>query len=153
MCGRNKRRIKCSCNALRRIRDRTPHFGSRLVRVPSNCTATVLAALSRHIRNLPTSLRLSLTWDRGLEVAKHKSFTVATNVKVYFCDPKSPWLPWSNEITNGLLRQYFPKTMGLSGYTQAELEKVALRLNQSPRKTLGFVTPASRLRASVASTH
>ena len=123
-----------------------------LVKVPSKDTAAVVAALSRHVRKLPASLRRSLTWDRGLEMAKHKTFTVATNVKVYFCDPQSPWQRGTNENTNGLLRQYFPKRTDLSGYTQAELDKVALRLNQRPRKTLGFETPASRLRASVAST-
>jgi len=124
-----------------------------LVKVPSKDTAAVVAALSRQVRKLPASLRRSLTWDRGLEMAKHKSFTVATNVKVYFCDPQSPWQRGTNENTNGLLRQYFPKKTDLSGYTQADLDKVALRLNQRPRKTLGFETPASRLRASVASTH
>jgi IS30 family transposase len=124
-----------------------------LVKVRSKDTATVVAALSRQVRKLPTSLRRSLTWDRGLEMAKHNSFTVATNVKVYFCDPQSPWQRGSNENTNGLLRQYFPKRTDLSGYSQAELDKVALRLNQRPRKTLGFETPASRLRASVATTH
>jgi transposase, IS30 family len=124
-----------------------------LVKVPSRDTAVVVAALSRQIRKLPTSLRRSLTWDRGLEMAKHKTFTVATNVKVYFCDPHSPWQRGTNENTNRLLRQYFPKRTDLSGYSQSELDKVALRLNQRPRKTLGFQTPASRLRASVASTH
>ena len=124
-----------------------------LVKVPSKDTAAVVAALSRHVRKLPASLRRSLTWDRGLEMAQHKSFTVATNVKVYFCDPQSPWQRGSNENTNGLLRQYFPKRTDLSVHTQAELDKVALRLNQRPRKTLGFETPASRLRASVATTH
>jgi IS30 family transposase len=86
-------------------------------------------------------------------MAKHKTFTVATDVKVYFCDPQSPWQRGSNENTNGLLRQYFPKRTDLSGYTQSELDKIALRLNQRPRKTLGFQTPASKLRARVASTH
>jgi IS30 family transposase len=124
-----------------------------LVKVRSKDTATVVAALSRHVRKLPASLRRSLTWDRGLEMATHKSFTVATNVKVYFCDPQSPWQRGSNENTNGLLRQYFPKRTDLSGFSQSELDKVAQRLNQRPRKTLGFETPASRLRASVASTH
>jgi IS30 family transposase len=124
-----------------------------LVKVPSKDTAAVIAALSRHVRKLPASLRRSLTWDRGLEMAKHKTFTVATNVKVYFCDPQSPWQRGSNENTNGLLRQYFPKRTDLSVYSQSELDRVALRLNQRPRKTLGFQTPASRLRASVAATH
>ncbi len=124
-----------------------------LVKVPSKDTAVVVAALSQQIRKLPATLRRSLTWDRGLEMAKHKTFTVATDVKVYFCDPQSPWQRGSNENTNGLLRQYFPKRTDLSGYTQSDLDKVALHLNQRPRKTLGFQTPASRLRASVALTH
>ena len=124
-----------------------------LVKVSSKDTTAVVAALSRHVRRLPASLRRSLTWDRGLEMAKHKSFTVATDVKVYFCDPQSPWQRGTNENTNGLLRQYFPKRTDLSGYSQSELDKVALRLNQRPRKTLGFEAPASRLRASVAATH
>jgi IS30 family transposase len=123
-----------------------------LVKVPSKDTATVVTALSRQIRKLPTSLRRSLTWDRGLEMAKHKSFTVATNVKVYFCDPQSPWQRGTNENTNGLLRQYLPKKADLSRFTQSDLDKIALRLNQRPRETLGFETPASRLRASVALT-
>src|ERR1700758_4559853 len=123
-----------------------------LVKVRSKDTAAVVAALSRQIRRLPTSLRRSLTWDRALEMAKHKSFTVATNVKVYFCDPQNPWQRGTNENTNGLLRQYFPKKTSLAVYSQADLNKVALRLNQRPRKTLGFETPASKLQASVAST-
>jgi len=123
-----------------------------LVKVRSKDTAVVVAALSRQIRRLPTSLRRSLTWDRGLEMAKHKTFTVATNVKVYFCDPHSPWQRGTNENTNRLLRQYLPKRTDLSGYTQSQLDKIALRLNQRPRKTLGFETPASKLRASVAPT-
>jgi len=123
-----------------------------LIKVPSKDTAVVVAALTRHVRKLPASLRRSLTWDRGLEMAKHKTYTVATNVRVYFCDPQSPWQRGSNENTNELLRQYFPKGTDLSGYTQSDLDKVALRLNQRPRKTLGFQTPASTLRASVALT-
>jgi IS30 family transposase len=123
-----------------------------LVKVPSKDTATVVAALSRQVRKLPASLRRSLTWDRGLELASHKNFTVATKVNVYFCDPQSPWQRGTNENTNGLLRQYFPKKTCLSGYSQADLDKVALQLNQRPRKTLGFDTPASKLQASVAST-
>jgi IS30 family transposase len=124
-----------------------------LIKVPSKDTETVVAALSKHLLKLPATLRRSLTWDRGLEMAKHKSFTVATNVKVYFCDPQSPWQRGTNENTNGLLRQYFPKRTDLSGYSQSDLDQVALRLNQRPRKTLGFETPASKLQASVASIH
>jgi IS30 family transposase len=123
-----------------------------LVKVSGKDTATVVAALSQHIRKLPATLRRSLTWDRGLEMAQHKSFTVDTEVKVYFCDPQSPWQRGSNENTNGLLRQYFPKRTDLSVYSQAELDEVALRLNQRPRKTLGFQTPADKLQASVALT-
>ena len=123
-----------------------------LIKVPSKDTATVVAALSKHVLKLPPTLRRSLTWDRGHEMAKHKTFTVDTNVKVYFCDPQSPWQRGTNENTNGLLRQYFPKKTDLSGYSQGDLNKVALRLNQRPRQTLGFETPASKLQASVAST-
>ena len=105
-----------------------------------------------HVRNLPASLRRSLTWDRGLEMAQHKSFTMATDVQVYFCDPQSPWQRGSNENTNGLLRQYLPKKTDLSCYSQSDLDQIALRLNQRPRKTLGFQTPEDKLQASVAST-
>ena len=123
-----------------------------LIKVPSKDTAVVVAALSKHVRKLPATLRRSLTWDRGLEMAKHKEFTVATDVQVYFCDPQSPWQRGTNENTNLLLRQYFPRGTDLSGFSQAQLDHVSLRLNQRPRKTLGFETPASKLRSSVAST-
>ena len=123
-----------------------------LIKVPSKETEAVVAALSRHIGKLPATLRRSLTWDRGLEMAKHKDFTVATDVRVYFCDPQSPWQRGTNENTNLLLRQYFPRGTDLSPITQAQLDQVSLRLNQRPRKTLGFQTPASKLQASVAST-
>ena len=123
-----------------------------LIKLPGKDTAAVVAALSKHVRRLPATLRRSLTWDRGLEMARHKEFTVATDVQVYFCDPQSPWQRGTNENTNLLLRQYFPRGTDLSGYSQAQLNQVALRLNQRPRKTLGFQTPASKLQASVAST-
>jgi IS30 family transposase len=123
-----------------------------LIKVPSKETEVVVAALSQHVRKLPATLRRSLTWDRGLEMAKHKDFTIATDVQVYFCDPQSPWQRGTNENTNLLLRQYFPRGTDLSPYSQAQLDRVALRLNQRPRKTLGFETPANRLQASVAST-
>jgi IS30 family transposase len=99
-----------------------------LVKIPSKETATVVAALSQHVRQLPATLRRSLTWDRGLEMAQHQSFTVATDVKVYFCDPQSPWQRGSNENTNGLLRQYLPKKADLSSYSQSDLDRIALRL-------------------------
>jgi IS30 family transposase len=121
-----------------------------LIKIPNREAETVAAALSRHIRKLPASLKRSLTWDRGLEMAKHTQFTMATNVKVYFCDPQSPWQRGSNENTNGLLRQYFPKGTDLSRHSQAELNQVAMRLNQRPRKTLDFQTPATKLRSTVA---
>ena len=123
-----------------------------LIKVPSKDTAVVVAALSKHVRKLPATLRRSLTWDRGLEMAKHKDFTVATDVQVYFCDPQSPWQRGTNENMNLLLRQYFPRGTDLSPFSQAQLDQVSLRLNQRPRKTLGFETPASKLHASVAST-
>lgn len=123
-----------------------------LVKVDGKDTTNVVAALVRQVKKLPAELRRSLTWDRGSELAQHKRFTVATDVQVYFCDPKSPWQRGTNENTNRLLRQYFPKGTDLSGHSQAELDKVALRLNQRPRKTLGYQTPAARLAAYVAST-
>ena len=104
-----------------------------LVKVPSKDTATVVAGLSQHIYKLPATLRRSLTWDRGLEMAQHKSFTVDTEVKVYFCDPQSPWQRGSNENTNGLLRQYFPKRTDLSAHSQEKLDEAVLLLNQRPK--------------------
>ena len=118
-----------------------------LIKIDSKDTATVVDALARHVRRLPAQLRRSLTWDRGKEMAAHKRFTLATDVKVYFCDPRSPWQRGSNENTNGLLRQYFPKGKDLSIYPQAHLDMIAKRLNQRPRETLGFECPADRLRA------
>ena len=123
-----------------------------LIKVPSKDTAVVVAALSKRVRKLPATLRRSLTWDRGLEMAKHKAFTVATDVQAYFCDPQSPWQRGTNENTNLLLRQYFRRGTDLAPITQSQLDLVELRLNQRPRKTLGFQTPASKLQASVAST-
>jgi IS30 family transposase len=124
-----------------------------LVKVRGKDTNSVVTALTKQVRKLPSELRRSLTWDRGMEMARHKEFTVATEVQVYFCDPQSPWQRGTNENTNRLLRQYFPKGTDLSGYSQSDLNKVALRLNQRPRKTLGFCTPADKLEESVASTH
>lgn len=116
-----------------------------LLKVDSRETNTVVAALSKHVRKLPATLRRSLTWDRGGELARHREFTLATDVKVFFCDPHSPWQRGTNENTNGLLRQYFPKGADLSRFSQAQLNRVALQLNQRPRKTLAYRTPADKL--------
>lgn len=116
-----------------------------LVKVKGKDTVSVVSALSKQVGKLPETLRKSLTWDRGMELANHKEFTLATNVDVYFCDPQSPWQRGTNENTNRLLRQYFPKGTALSGYSQRDLDEIALELNQRPRKTLGFRTPADRL--------
>lgn len=113
-----------------------------LVKVRGKDTQSVTRALARRIKRLPERLKASLTWDRGTELAAHVQFTVATNVAVYFCDPHSPWQRGTNENTNGLLRQYFPKGMDLSPVTQRQLNAVELRLNTRPRETLGFETPA-----------
>ncbi len=123
-----------------------------LVQMPTKAAPAVAAALARQVQTLPQELRLSLTWDRGRELAAHRQFTLATDVQVYFCDPHSPWQRGSNENTNGLLRQYFPKGTDLSVYSQAELNRVARQLNERPRKTLGFATPAAILAQRVAST-
>ena len=122
-----------------------------LIKVNGKDTNSVVTALSKQVRKLPSQLRQSLTWDRGMELADHKTFTLATDTQVYFCDPRSPWQRGTNENTNRLLRQYFPKGADLSVYSQAELNKVARKLNQRPRKTLGYETPADKLQASVAS--
>jgi len=123
-----------------------------LVKVKGKDTETVVRALSKQVRRLPTELRKSLTWDRGMEMAKHKEFSIATDVQVYFCDPQSPWQRGTNENTNRLLRQYFPKGTDLSACSQADLNRVASRLNQRPRKTLDFRSPADVLDESVALT-
>ena len=123
-----------------------------LVKVPAKDTNSVVDALVRQVKQLPAGLMSSLTWDRGTELADHKRFSVATDVSVYFCDPQSPWQRGSNENTNGLLRQYFPKGTELSGHSQKDLDAVARQLNTRPRKTLGFTTPAAMLARNVAST-
>ena len=123
-----------------------------LVKVDGKDTETVINALIKHAHKLPQELYQSLTWDRGKEMADHKRFTLATDIKVYFCDPQNPWQRGSNENTNGLLRQYFPKGTDISFYSQAKLNAVARRLNERPRKTLNYETPAERFAQSVAST-
>ena len=122
-----------------------------LVKVDGKDTATVVTALAAHVQTLPAQLRASLTWDRGMELADHKRFTVATDVAVYFCDPQAQWQRGTNENTNGLLRQYFPKKIDLSVYDQVDLDAIAVRLNTRPRKTLEYRTPADRLASIVAS--
>jgi IS30 family transposase len=123
-----------------------------LVKVPRKDTETVINALIKNARRLPQELYQSLTWDRGKEMADHKRFTLATDISVYFCDPHSPWQRGSNENTNGLLRQYFPKGVDISDYSQAQLNAVARKLNERPRKTLNYHTPAERFSQFVAST-
>jgi IS30 family transposase len=121
-----------------------------LIKVDGKDSTSVVSALTREIATLPAQLRSSLTWDRGMELAHHSRFTIATDVKVYFCDPQSPWQRGSNENTNGLLRQYLPRGTDLSGHSQEDLDRVALKLNTRPRKTLAFATPAAKLTAAVA---
>jgi IS30 family transposase len=123
-----------------------------LVKVASKDSETVTNALIKNSRKLPQELYKSLTWDRGTEMADHKRFTLATDIKVYFCDPHNPWQRGTNENTNGLLRQYFPKGTDISAYSQAHLNAVARKLNTRPRKTLNYETPAERFSQSVAST-
>jgi transposase, IS30 family len=123
-----------------------------LVKIGQKDSPSVANALAQKIRRLPAELKRSLTWDRGTEMAAHKQFTVASDVKVYFCDPRSPWQRGSNENTNGLLRQYFPKGDDLSVYSQSHLNKVATQLNGRPRETLGWQNPAAAFNSLVAST-
>ena len=118
-----------------------------LVKVENKSTGAVVPALIKQVKKLPNHLMKSLTWDRGLELAAHRKFTVATNVDVYFCDPSSPWQRGSNENTNRLLRQYFPKGTNIAVHSQAKLNQVARQMNGRPRKTLGFETPAMKLQA------
>lgn len=122
-----------------------------LARVDGKDTETVIDALIKQAQKLPQELYKSLTWDRGKEMADHKRFTLATDIKVYFCDPHNPWQRGSNENTNGLLRQYLPKGTDLSVYSQAKLNAMARRLNERPRKTLDYKTPAERFAQCVAS--
>ena len=123
-----------------------------LVRLAGRATRTVVRALTEHVRRLPDGLMATLTWDRGLDLAAHRTFSIATGVQVYFCDPYSPWQRGTNENTNGLLRQYLPKGTDLARYTQAQLNRIARELHTRPRKTLGYRTPADILAETVAST-
>lgn len=131
--------------------ERTTRF-TMLVKLKGKDTVSVVSALRKKIKKLPDFLRQSLTWDRGMELAFHKQLTMDTNIQVYFCDPQSPWQRGTNENTNGLLRQYFPRKTDLSGFTQKNLDKVAIELNGRPRKTLNFDSPIDRFSSLVAST-
>ena len=132
--------------------ERRTRYVIMLVRVDGRDTKTVVDALIKHAHKLPRELYRSLTWDRGKEMAGHKRFTLATDIQVYFCDPQHPWQRGSNENTNGLLRQYFPKGTDVSVYSQAKLNAVARRLNERSRQTLNFETPAERFQQCVATT-
>jgi len=123
-----------------------------LVKLDGKDSQTVVNALIKHARKLPQELYKSLTWDRGTEMHAHKQFTIATDIQIYFCDPQSPWQRGSNENTNGLLRQYLPKGTNISGISQLQLNAIARQLNERPRKTLGFHTPAEMFNQCVAST-
>jgi IS30 family transposase len=123
-----------------------------LAKIANRDTHSVVTALIKQAKQLPEELYRSLTWDRGMELTDHKRFTLATDVAVYFCDPQSPWQRGSNENTNLLLRQYFPKRTDLSVHSQARLNKIARQLNERPRKTLNYATPAEQFQACVAST-
>ncbi len=145
LCGSNNSQIATLVERYTRL--------VMLVRVPSQDTKTVIDALIKQAHKLPRELYKSLTWDRGKEMADHERFSLDTDIKVYFCDPQSPWQRGSNENTNGLLRQYFPKGMDLSNVHQNRLNAVARRLNERPRKTLEYRTPAERFAQCVASTN
>jgi IS30 family transposase len=123
-----------------------------IAKIANRDTRSVVNALIKQAKQLPEQLYRSLTWDRGMELTDHKRFTLATDVAVYFCDPQSPWQRGSNENTNRLLRQYFPKRTDLSVHSQARLNNIAKQLNERPRKTLDYETPAERFQACVAST-
>ncbi|OKT76244.1 IS30 family transposase [Escherichia coli] len=123
-----------------------------ILRLRGKDSVSVNQALTDKFLSLPSELRKSLTWDRGMELARHLEFTVSTGVKVYFCDPQSPWQRGTNENTNGLIRQYFPKKTCLAQYTQHELDLVAAQLNNRPRKTLKFKTPKEIIERGVALT-
>jgi IS30 family transposase len=132
--------------------ERATRFAMLIALPEGHASDKVVAALAAQIATLPEQLRRSLTWDQGKEMAQHATFTVDTGVQIYFCDPKSPWQRGTNENTNRLLRQYFPKSTDLKAIVQAELDAVAAELNGRPRKTLGFLTPSQKFYEAVAAT-
>jgi IS30 family transposase len=143
--------VGANCTYVATLVERQTRF-VMLAKLEGKDSTGVVNALIARMKRLPRHLAASLTWDRGTELAQHKRFTMATDMQVYFCDPRSPWQRGSNENTNGLLRQYLPKDADLSTYTQSELNAIAKRLNTRPRQTLGFYTPAEKLSACVAMT-
>jgi IS30 family transposase len=143
--------VGANCTYVATLVERRTRF-VMLAKLHSKDSTSVVDALIKKMKQLPQQLASSLTWDRGTEMAQHKRFTMATDMKVYFCDPRSPWQRGSNENTNGLLRQYLPKDADLSVYSQAQLNAIARRLNDRPRETLGFYSPAEKLAECVAVT-
>lgn len=139
-------------SAIGTLVERTTRFVMLLHLPDGHSAAEVNAAMAAKITELPAALVRSITWDQGSELARHRQFSIDTGVDIYFCDPHSPWQRGSNENTNGLLRQYLPKGIDISGYSQAKLNAVARQLNERPRKTLGFQTPAEMFSQTVAST-
>lgn len=137
ICGSNKSYIAT-------LVERTSRF-TMLVKLQGNDTNSVVTAITKQFLKIPVLLRKSLTWDRGMELAKHKALSSASNMDVYFCDPQSPWQRGTNENTNKLLRQFFPKKTDLSVYSQQQLEEIGLQLNCRPRKVLGFITPLEKI--------
>jgi IS30 family transposase len=134
-----------SAAAIATLVERSTRYCQLVALAEGTQAEAVAEALKRSITTLPDQLRRSLTWDQGSEMSEHRRFSVETGVDVYFCDPRSPWQRGSNENTNGLLRQYFPRRESLAGVTQEQLDEVAAKLNRRPRKTLGFKTPAEKL--------
>ena len=142
---------RCSTIRISYLVDRKSRY-TIILKLSGKDAGSVNQAITEKFKTLPRKLRQSLTWDRGMELAKHLEFTANTGVKVYFCDPQSPWQRGTNENTNGLIRQYFPKKTCLAQYSQQELDKVAAQLNSRPRKTLKFKTPKEVIEKSVALT-
>jgi IS30 family transposase len=144
--GRNNR------SAIVTLVERSTRYLMMIALPDDHKAETVAAAIAKHITTLPAQLRRSITWDQGSEMTEHVKFTIATNIAVYFCDPHSPWQRGTNENTNGLIRQYFPKGTDLSMHPQSELDRVTDELNGRPRETLGAMTPSEKFTELVALT-